>query len=143
MLASETPIAGQQTDSDGRSAGLRSTEWLPRYSSSRNDLIADFYAKALDRSIQYDRAVGYFRSSFYSLTASATARFALADGTIRLACAPELTEDDLAALERGLEAREIIDAAVQRELSRILESPMSYTAIQLLGALVATRALEM
>ena len=78
-------------------SGLRNLKWRPRYSTSREDLIADFFEPALDSSVSYDRAVGYFRSSFYSLTGIATARFALRGGRMgRLLCSPELTEEDRA-----------------------------------------------
>ena len=70
---------------------LRQFDWRPRYSTSREDLVADFFRPALDLSQRYYRAVGFFRSSFYSLTGAATASFAVRGGRIRLLCAPELT----------------------------------------------------
>jgi hypothetical protein len=48
-------------------ADLASYEWADRYSTSRDDLIDDFYKPAMERACSYDRAVGYFRSSFLSL----------------------------------------------------------------------------
>ena len=60
---------------------LRSREWPDRCSTSRTDLVHSFYEPALARSNRYDRAVGYFHFSFYSLTApAAAAAFALAGG---------------------------------------------------------------
>lgn len=122
--------------------GLRSYEWAPRYSTSRDDLIATFYRPVMERSATYDRAVGFFRSSFYTIAGSATASFALRGGRIRLLCSPDLTEEDALAIERGLSMRETVDRAAQRELSRILEHPLAQPAAQLLAALVAERALE-
>jgi superfamily II DNA or RNA helicase len=122
--------------------GLRSHEWAPRYSTSSDDLIASFYQPALERSAAYERAVGFFRSSFYSVAGAATASFALRGGRIRLLCSPDLTEDDARAIELGLSLRDAVDQAAQRELARILEHPLAQPAAQLLAALIAEKVLE-
>jgi superfamily II DNA or RNA helicase len=96
----------------------------------------------MDRSSAYDRAVGFFRSSFYSVAGASTASFALRGGRIRLLCSPDLTEDDVRAIELGLSLRDAVDQAAQRELARILEHPLAQPAVQLLAALVAEKALE-
>src|SRR5690242_17052418 len=111
--------------------GLKSYEWAPRYSTSHDDLIASFYKPAMDRSSAYDRAVGFFRSSFYSIAGASTASFALRGGKIRLLCSPDLTEDDARAIELGLSVRDAVDQAAQRELARILEHPLAQPAAQL------------
>jgi superfamily II DNA or RNA helicase len=121
---------------------LRSYEWAPRYSTSRDDLIASFYQPAMERSAAYDRAVGFFRSSFYSVAGAATASFALRGGRIRLLCSPDLTADDARAIELGLSLRDAVDQAAQRELARILEHPLAQPAAQLLAALIAEKVLE-
>lgn len=122
--------------------GLRAYDWASRYSTSRDDLIGSFYKPAIERSSRYDRAVGYFRSSFFSIAGGPTAAFALRGGIIRLLCSPELTADDAAAVKRGLELRDAIDEAARRELERILEYPLARPAVELLAALVAEGALE-
>jgi superfamily II DNA or RNA helicase len=121
---------------------LRDVRWLPRYSTSRNDLIAEFYDVALENASRYDRLVGYFRSSFFSLTGGSVAGFALAGGHIRLVCSPEISENDAAAIQEGLDKREIVDEAVRRELKEVLEHPMAKQTVELLAALVALDCLE-
>lgn len=121
---------------------LPDVAWLPRYSTSRNDLIAQFYDRALERSVAYDRAVGYFRSSFFSLTGQSIAGFALRGGKIRLACSPELTEEDLRALQVGMSVRDVVDSAAVREWKAILAFPQARRTAELLGALTAIRALD-
>jgi superfamily II DNA or RNA helicase len=121
---------------------LPTYNWESRYSTSRDDLIGSFYKPAMDRSVRYDRAVGFFRSSFFSIAGGPTASFALRGGTIRLLCSPELTEEDASAIKRGLELRGLVDQAARRELDRILAYPLARPAVELLAALVAEEALE-
>jgi superfamily II DNA or RNA helicase len=121
---------------------LKSREWESRYSTSSDDLVRDFYNPALDRSVLYDRAVGYFRSSFYSVAGAATASFALRGGRIRMLCSPELTAEDADAIKRGLALRDVIGRSARRELDRILEHPLSTRAVETLAALVADGAME-
>ena len=104
--------------------------------------VAEFFEPALDRSIRYDRAVGYFRSSFYSLTGSATARFAIRGGKARLLCAPELTEEDERAIQEGLDAREALTSSLRTEIARILRYPTSTKPLELLANLIAYGTLE-
>ena len=78
--------------------GLRSFEWADRYSSSRQDLVGEFFGPALDRAVRYDRAAGYFRSTVYSLIAEQVRRFVARRGEMRLICSPELRSEDIAAL---------------------------------------------
>lgn len=121
---------------------LRDVRWLPRYSTSRNDLIAEFYDVALESAAFYDRLVGYFRSSFFSLTGGSVAGFALAGGRIRLVCSPEISEKDAAAIQEGLDKQEIVDAALRRELEEVLEHPMAKQTVELLATLIALDSLE-
>lgn len=125
-----------------RAGGLRSVPWLDRYSSSREDLVGTFFAPALRCSTRYDRAAGYFRSSIYSLLGDAVATFVGRGGKMRLLCSPELATNDIAAIERGLDAREVIDRASQRELERILQHPMGLAPVEMLANLIAADILE-
>jgi superfamily II DNA or RNA helicase len=134
--------AQARVDAVDAAHGLRSFDWRPRYSTSREDLVADFFEPALDRAARYDRAVGYFRSSFYSLTGVATARFALRGGRIRLLCSPELTEEDVTAIQEGLDQRAALDTAVRRELEQILRYPSVRKPFELLANLIAINALD-
>src|SRR5207248_2258544 len=138
----ESPAHAQMGPAAATADGLRGFRWKPRYSTSREDLVADFFEPALDRASRYDRAVGYFRSSFYSLTGIATARFALRGGRIRLLCSPELTEEDLIAIQEGLDQRAALDIALRRELEQILRYPSVRKPFELLANLIAIGALD-
>jgi|SRR5918992_1959993 hypothetical protein len=88
---------------------LRELSVANHYSTNRNDLVAEFYAPCTMRSVRYDRAVGYFRSSIMLLVRQAIAKFAQDGGTIRLVCSPDLTEEDIRAFEHGYEWRKQVD----------------------------------
>jgi superfamily II DNA or RNA helicase len=123
-------------------SGLTGYKWRPRYATSREDLVAEFFEPALARAVRYDRAAGYFRSSFYSLTGAATARFALRGGKARLLCAPELTEDDERAIQRGVDVHDTLTAALRVEIERILRHPRAIKPMELLANLIAYGTLE-
>src|SRR4051794_27241646 len=55
----------------------------PRYSSGRNDLTREFFAPCIEAGQAYDRAVGFFSSSFYTLVNVPMAAFALRGGKLR------------------------------------------------------------
>jgi superfamily II DNA or RNA helicase len=121
---------------------LRSFQWEDRYSSSRQDLVGDFFGPALDRSLTYDRAVGYFRSTVYSLIADEVRRFVGLNARMRLLCSPELTRGDIAALEAGAREEEVVGEAAMRELDRILAHPFGVEPSRILANLVASGVLE-
>jgi superfamily II DNA or RNA helicase len=120
---------------------LRHLSLATRYSSGRNDLTAEFFTPCLQASTRYDRAVGFFSSSFYTLVGVPIAEFALAGGKLRLVCSPRLAAGDIAAIEAGYEKRAAGDA-VLRELEEHLEDPASAAAARLLATLVACGAVE-
>src|SRR4051812_9676234 len=98
--------------------------WQPRYSSSREDLVSEFYARALANSLLYRRAAGYFRSTLFTLVGEQFAAFALRGGKIRLICSPELTETDANAIRAGAALAEICDEAMRREFDAVLRHPL-------------------
>lgn len=122
--------------------GLADTEWADRYATSRDNLVDAFYGPALRAAATYDRATGYFRSSFYSLTRDSVAAFALRGGTTRLLCSPDLEATDIEALQRGGNARQASDDALRQELARILAHPHAASGAEILAALYANRSLE-
>lgn len=121
---------------------LTDIEWVDRYATGRDDLVKSFYDPALQATQIYDRATGYFRSSFYSLTRDTVAAFALRGGRIRLICSPELDEADVEALQRGESARQASDDALRQELARILAHPHAASGAEILAALYAHESLE-
>jgi len=76
--------------------------FLEEYRSGSNDFVEEFYKKAFIESIEYWRAVGYFRSSSLEAFGSTLQNFLKNDGKIRLITSVELTEADSNAIEDGM-----------------------------------------
>lgn len=116
--------------------------WLDRYSTGRDDLVADFYAPALGAAIRYDRATGYFRSSFYALTRVSIASFALRGGKVRLIASPDLDPRDVETLGAPEAVIDVSERALEQELRRILNHPHAATGAEILAALLLRGNLE-
>lgn len=97
---------------------LRALDLLETYRSDDCDLVKDFYEPCLQRSLTYDRAVGFFSSSALALVARGLTAFIQAGGRMRLVTSPQLSEEDVTAIAQGLEQR---DAVIQRALLRSFE----------------------
>ena len=130
-------------DQEGQPGSLACLEFDLSYESSAGDLVGNFYLPALARSRAYDRAAGYFSSSIFALVGLGMSDFCLRGGRVRLVCSPHLSSEDIEAIERGTELREEVDAAVERDLKRLLADPRNLPAVELLATLVALEALEL
>ena len=73
------------------------------YRTGRDNLVNDFYVPCLNRSMFYQRAVGYFTSSSLALAASGIANLIQAGGKIQLIASPEFTREDI--VRHGLIAK--------------------------------------
>ncbi|RZM79149.1 DEAD/DEAH box helicase family protein [Leptolyngbya iicbica] len=105
---------------------LRDLTLRKRYRSGRQDLLRDFYIPCLERSLIYNRAVGYFSSSSLALAAQGLTAFIKAGGRMRLVASPHLSEADIEAIAAGLQQRDaVIEAALTRELSQEFEGVVS------------------
>ena len=127
---------------DQMAAGLRAVVWSDRYSTSSSDPVEDFYKPAIRESQRYDRATGFFRSSFFALTGSDIGDFALRGGSIRLLCSPEMEKEDIEAIREGSDAIERGDDALRKEITRVLEHPHAASGAEILAALYVAENLE-
>jgi len=105
-------------------------------------LLEDFYLPCLSRSVAYDRAAGYFRSSIYVLAGVAMSGFALRGGSMRLVCSPQLNPRDVLALREAEELRHALDQAVEKEIRAMLAAPATLPVVRLLSTLIVAGALE-
>lgn len=88
-----------------------------RYRSSEDNLLADFFLPCLRECVTYDRAVGYFSSHALASAADGLPAFIENNGRMRLVASPDLSDDDVDAIERGYRARdEVIEDALLRVL---------------------------
>ncbi|MGQ9870118.1 MAG: hypothetical protein ACUVQO_04870 [Leptodesmis sp.] len=98
---------------------LRELDIRDEYRSDRCDLIQEFYIPCLEKTKVYSRAVGFFSST--SLAAAARGILALirSGGTMQLVASPYLSQEDAAAIARGLKRREdVTTATLQQELEQ-------------------------
>ena len=121
---------------------LKEIPLLDRYATSRNNLTTEFYSPCLEHSIQYDRAVGYFRSSIFLLSNQSIVDFAERGGHIQLIGSPQMDKEDIKAIQSGYDLREKIGKLLQHEIEEALESSKGRPVIELLATLVATNCLE-
>src|SRR5690349_2402082 len=75
------------------------------YHKGRDDIAGSFYLPCMNRSVRYDRAVGYFSSSIYLLAWESLSGFVRRGGRIRIICSPFLSATDIGALNQAYEAR--------------------------------------
>src|SRR5262245_19591948 len=68
------------------------------YRTGITDPVREFYAPCLFNSSEYDRAVGFFRSTVYLIVGTETVEFAKEGGKIRLICSPALDSEDLESI---------------------------------------------
>lgn len=78
------------------------------YRSDKDNIIEDFYYKALKEACVYQRAVGYFSTQSLLLLENGLDLFIENGGKIFLIASPQLSEDDINLIQNGYENREEI-----------------------------------
>jgi DNA phosphorothioation system restriction enzyme len=91
---------------------LTDQKFLLEYRTGTNDVVKEFYVKAFAKSVEYWRAVGYFRSSSLEAFGNTLQAFLKRDGKIRLITSVELTEADSNAIEQGLSKQEVCEKRI-------------------------------
>lgn len=87
---------------------LKDQHFLEEYRTGTNNFVDEFYKKAFKESIEYWRAVGYFRSSALEAFGSTLQGFLQEGGKIKLITSVELTEEDVNAIEEGISSKKEI-----------------------------------
>lgn len=96
------------------------------YRSDRNDLIQDFYIPCLSQTTFYSRAVGYFSSTSIVAVSQGLAALIEAGGKMRLVASPQLSPEDIKAIERGLKQREeVVSKAIIQEFETVSQDRLS------------------
>jgi superfamily II DNA or RNA helicase len=101
------------------------------YSTSDAALLDDFLVPALDRSLRYDRSVGFFSSSLVALAPATVADFVTRGGKVRLVCSPHLSSTDMSWLGLDAESLPSTDADIVEQLRALA------AADDLAGALIS------
>lgn len=113
------------------------------YRTGERDPVQGFYKPCLDAATRYARAVGYFRSSIFSVVGGPFLEFAQRGGTARLVCSPSITEEDAQAIASGyIQRDDAIARAMDRDIEDLLANPALASRTKLLATLVHCGALD-
>jgi DNA phosphorothioation system restriction enzyme len=113
-----------------------------RYRSSEDDLLEDFFLPCFREATSYSRAVGYFSSYALATAADGLPAFIEHEGTMRLVASPDLSDEDVEAIELGYRARdEVVEAALLRVLKEEQPDPIR-ERLGFLAWLVAHKRLD-
>lgn len=115
------------------------------YHKGRDDIAAAFYLPCMQRASEYDRAVGFFRSTAFIIAWPALRDFVHRGGRIRVLCSQVLAGEDIEALSEGYSARvdEALAARFVEEVRSLLRDDVLREPARVLAALVARGALEL
>lgn len=125
--------------------GLSDLALRTSYHKGRDDIAEEFYLPCMRRAVEYDRAVGFFRSTVFLIAWPALRDFVARRGKIRVLCSQILAAEDIEALERGYTARVDQNLAVRfkEEVKSLLHDPVLRDPARVLAALVADGVLEL
>ena len=123
--------------------GFRDLDIQKSYiSCGENSIAKSFLVPALKHATLYQRSVGFFSSSVLEPIIDGIISLSRKNGKIQLVASPQLSEEDIQAINIGYQKRaEIIDTAFSRTfLSEIDE--LDDDKLQLLASLIATGVLD-
>ncbi len=121
--------------------GLRNVQINGEYRSLLHDMANEFYVPLLSVSISYKRAVGFFSSTVLSQIADGIAVLAQRGGKIQIVASPYLSDEDVDAIRKGYEWRNVVQRAVLREM-REPRNDHELKRLNLLANLIADDILD-
>ena len=123
--------------------GFRDIDIKRSYISCGEDNIAQsFLVPALRHARLYQRSVGFFSSSVLELITEGLVPFAQNGGVIQLVASPQLSEEDIKAINLGYQKREeIIASAFSRDFVSEIDE-LEDNKLQLLATLIARGLLD-
>ena len=111
------------------------------YKTNKNDIVKEFYLPVLKKSVLYKRAVGFFSSSALVELSKGISGLVKNGGKIKFIVSPLLSAEDIEAISKGYEERNIICNALLRELREPQNSSDS-ERLGWLSQLIASGILE-
>lgn len=119
------------------------------YRTEEDNILEDFYIPALEQSVKYDRAVGFFSAGMLSYAAQGLSAFINNNGNIRLIIGGELSPEDYLAIKTGYNLRSNFSEKAGEEFSEIFEYVIENTSdslffrrLELISFLVANGQLN-
>lgn len=126
------------------SASLEQISFNRSYSTSKDDLLNDFYIPALENSLKYDRAAGFFSSGLVALAPLAFSHFIQGGGRIRLICSPNFSTTDILAIKSEVDLSEISREQVLQDLALLRDGKDESRILgTLLSSLIASDVLDL
>lgn len=95
--------------------GYESLEILRSYKTNKNDVVKEFYLPILKESVLYKRAVGFFSSTALIELSKGISGLIKNGGKIKFIVSPLLSEEDIEAIQKGYDEKEIINKSLLRE----------------------------
>ena len=121
--------------------GFQDLQILRSYKTNKHDVVKEFYIPILKQSVLYKRAVGFFSSTALIELSKGIAGLIKNGGKIKFIVSPLLSEEDIAAIQRGYDEREIVEQALLREFKEP-QSSSDAERLNWLANLVASGAME-
>jgi hypothetical protein len=94
---------------------LTARDWLTKYSPEQGDLVTVFYVPALECAVRYDRSTGYFSAYALALAARGIEGLVRNRGRMRPVVGCTLNPQDVAAIQKGADLRDTVEAALLAE----------------------------
>lgn len=135
-LAEQSQAATSLTD-------LRGLDPKPLFNTSTDEVEREFLIPALERSLRYDRGVGFFSSAWLSRVSQGLISLARNGGKARIVASPILSPADWAALCQGVDAQS--DPRLHAALAKSIEDlagDLSRDTLAALAWMVADGLLE-
>lgn len=115
---------------------------LSYISCGEENIAKSFLVPALKHTKRYRRSVGFFSSGVFGPIIDGVVTLSRNGGRIELIASPQLTEEDINAINLGYQKREeIIEGAFSRDFMKEL-SALDDAKLQLLAALIANGTLD-
>lgn len=112
------------------------------YRSPRDNIVTDFYIPLLKEAKLYKRSVGFFSSSSLLEISYGISNLINNGGKILLIASPNLSDEDIEAINKGYEIR---DNIIERALLQYITEPQNYfeeERLNLLATLIAQEKLD-
>ncbi len=111
------------------------------YTTYRNNIVKEFYTPVLKETVLYQRSVGFFSSTALIGLTKGLQGLVKNTGKIQFIVSPYLDTDDVEAINKGYEKREVVEKALLREF----KEPVNYfeeERLNLLAHLIEDGTLE-
>ncbi len=121
---------------------LKDIDVKKEYRIPRDNVAKELYVKALKESVLYKRSVGFFTSSSLSEIAQGLVYLIENNGKMQLIISPNLTEEDIEAINKGYTLRNNI---VETRILELIKEPITdleKEKLNLLSTLIAEERLD-